>query len=114
LNFEFSASGGILVARGKNRENRTFFDPDLIDTIPRTIEILENSNRQSRYTLSAELDLAAFGLAKEGREVDLLGNFTACGDGHKVPYYLAANPIGTVKPDFHAPGFFSPLVIAGR
>jgi hypothetical protein len=114
LNFEFSASGKILAAKGRSREQRTFFDPDLIDTIPRKIEILENTNRQSRYALSAELDLKAFGLVEEGEEVKLLGNFTACGDGHKVPYYLAANPIGTVKPDFHAPNFFVPLIIAER
>ncbi len=114
LNFEFSASGSILAAKGKNRENRTFFDPDLIDTIPRTIEILENNNRQSRYVVSVELDLRAFGLVEEGREVNLRGNFNACGDGHKVPYYLAANPIGTVKPDFHVPDFFAPLIITGR
>jgi hypothetical protein len=114
LNFEFSASGKILAAKGRSREQRTFFDPDLIDTIPRKIEILENTNRQSRYALSAELDLKAFGLVEEGEEVKLLGNFTACGDGHKVPYYLAANPIGTVKPDFHAPNFFVPLIITER
>ena len=71
LNFEFSASGKILAAKGRSREQRTFFDPDLIDTIPRKIEILENTNRQSRYVLSVELDLKAFGLVEEGEEVKL-------------------------------------------
>ena len=93
--------GTSLPPKGKPRKP-DIFDPDLIDTIPRTIEILENNNRQSRYVVSVELDLRAFGLVEEGREVNLRGNFNAAATG-QGSYYLAANPIGTVKPDFHAP-----------
>ena len=114
LNFEFSASTFILAAKGPNRANRTFFDPKLIDSIRRTVQIKENTNHQSQYSIAIELDLQAFGLLQEGEAIDLEGNFYACGDAHKVPYYLAANPIDTVKPDFHTPAFFTPLILSER
>lgn len=33
-------------------------------------------------------------------------NFYKCGDNTKTPHYLSWNPIGTPKPQFHAPEYF--------
>lgn len=114
LNFEFSASTFILAAKGTNRDDRIFFEPAVIDQITRRVEILENNNHQSRYAMSIALDLECFGLVDKGESPNLLANFTACGDGHKERYYVAANPIQTVKPDFHTPQYFTPLIFSER
>ena len=114
LNFEFSASTFILAAKGSNRDDRTFFEPSVIDQITRRVEILENTNHQSRYAMSIALDLELFGLVDKEETPNLFVNFTACGDGHNERYYLAANPIQTVKPDFHTPQYFTPLIFSGR
>ncbi|MDY0288157.1 MAG: carbohydrate-binding family 9-like protein [Sphaerochaeta sp.] len=112
VNFEFSASTKALVGRGKERAARTLYPPFVIEQIPITLTLLENTNTQSRYRLDATLDLVLFGLMKEGENSSLLklkGNIYKCGDGLKQPHYLRYAPIGTVKPDFHTPSYFVPF-----
>ncbi|WP_320127408.1 carbohydrate-binding family 9-like protein [uncultured Sphaerochaeta sp.] len=114
INFEFSASGNALVGKGKGRQGRTLFPVEVIDQIPISVTILENTLEQSFWKLEASLDLFKFGLAIEGQALDSLrlkGNFYKCGDNLKQPHYLAYGPIGTVKPDFHTPSFFVPIVL---
>ncbi|MGE4526290.1 MAG: carbohydrate-binding family 9-like protein, partial [Sphaerochaeta sp.] len=55
VNVECSASLSMLAGRGEGRANRTLFPPDFIQTIDHTVEILENSNKQSRWTLEVSL-----------------------------------------------------------
>ncbi len=115
VNVECSASLSMLVGRGEGRANRMLFPPDFMQTIDHTVEILENSNKQSRWTLQVSLPLDLLGLVKPGedlRSVQLKGNFYCCGDKHAVPHFLAVSEIGTLKPDFHAPSYFTPIRFA--
>ncbi len=112
VNFEFSASTKALVGRGEGREGRVLYPPFVINQIPITLTLLENTNIQSRYRLDVKLDLVLFGLMKEGETLSRLklkGNIYKCGDGLKVPHYLCYAPIGTLKADFHTPSYFVPF-----
>lgn len=114
INFEFSASGKALVGRGTGREGRTLFPVSLIEQIPVTVTILENNLDKSFWKLDAYLDLAQFGLCDEGQDLgslQLKGNFYKCGDALEHPHYLSYAPIGTLKPDFHTPSYFVPIVL---
>jgi hypothetical protein len=109
VNVECSASTKMLVARGTNREDRERWPIDFIDKIPCSVTILENSTAKSRWKAEIALDLVALGLVGADEpmgEVVLRGNLYKCGDKLKEPHYLAAFPIGTLKPDFHRPEFF--------
>jgi hypothetical protein len=115
VNVECSASTSILVGRGEGRANRTLFPLEFINAIEHSVEILENSNKQSRWTLDVRLPLVSLGLVEEGEDikaVQLKGNFYCCGDKLAKPHFLAASEIGTLKPDFHAPSFFCPIRFA--
>ncbi len=112
VNFEFSASTKALVGRGEGREGRTLYPPFVIDQIPLTLTLLENTNTRSRYRLDVAIDLVLFGLMKEEETpsfIKLKGNIYKCGDGLKVPHYLCYAPIGTLKADFHTPSYFVPF-----
>ncbi len=112
VNFEFSASTKALVGRGEGREGRVLYPPFVIDQIPITLTLLENTNTRSHYRLDVKLDLVLFGLMKEGETLSRLklkGNIYKCGDGLKVPHYLCYAPIGTLKADFHTPSYFVPF-----
>ncbi len=112
VNFEFSASTKALVGRGKGRDGRMFYSPEVIDQIPIKLTLLENNNHQSRYRLDVALDLVLFGLMKEEEAtsfIKLKGNIYKCGDELKEPHYLCYAPVGTLKPDFHTPSYFVPF-----
>jgi len=112
VNFEFSASTKALVGRGKGRAGRTLYPPFVIDEIPITLTLLENTNIQSRYRLDVAIDLVLFGLMKEGESLSSLklkGNIYKCGDELKEPHHLCYAPIGTLKADFHTPSYFVPF-----
>lgn len=109
LNVECSASTKMLVARGTSREDRERWPIDFIDEIPCTVTILENSTARSRWKAEIALDLVQLGLVDADEPMDevvLRGNLYKCGDKLKEPHFLAAFPIGTLKPDFHRPEFF--------
>ncbi len=112
VNFEFSASTKALVGRGAGRKDRILYPPFVIDQIPITLTLLENTNVQSRYRLDVSIDLVLFGLMKEEETpsfIKLKGNIYKCGDGLKRPHYLCYAPIGTLKADFHTPSYFVPF-----
>ena len=112
VNFEFSASTKALVGRGKGREGRMLYPTSLIDQIPITLTLLENTNLLSRYRLDVSLDLVLFGLMQKDETISALklkGNIYKCGDALKEPHYLCYAPIGTLKADFHTPSYFIPF-----
>lgn len=112
VNFEFSASTKALVGRGAGRKDRILYPPFVIDQIPITLTLLENTNVQSRYRLDVSINLVLFGLMKEEETpsfIKLKGNIYKCGDGLKRPHYLCYAPIGTLKADFHTPSYFVPF-----
>lgn len=112
VNFEFSASGFCHAAKGTCRDGRVSYSDALLATIPITVRILENTIDESRWDLSARLDLAKFGLLDEGKTlkgVTLYGNFYNCGDALEHPHYLTYEPIDTERPDFHQVSSFVPL-----
>jgi hypothetical protein len=112
INVECSASTSILLGKGQSRHDRQLFPVSVIENIPYTVEILENNTKQSRWKAELSLDLVQLGVLKEGEtleDVPLKGNFTCCGDKLAKPHYLCAQEIGTLKPDFHTPAYFTPI-----
>jgi len=112
VNFEFSASGYCHVARGVGRQGRVSYPDALLDTIAVSVRILENTTIQSRWELTARLELSKFGLLGEGESLKgktLYGNFYNCGDSATEPHYLTYAPIDTARPDFHRKEAFVPL-----
>ncbi len=112
VNVECSASTKVLVGKGEGRQNRKMFDPSFLQSLPVSVEILENNTQTSRWKLDLELDLIKLGLVKEDEDlsfVSLRGNFYCCGDKLKTPIYLCAAEIGTLKPDFHQMQYFTPI-----
>ena len=112
INVECSASTKILVGRGQSRHTRTLLPVSVIETIPYRVEIMENNTKQSRWKAELSLDLVSLGVLEAGEALDtvsLVGNFYCCGDKLAKPHYLCAHEIGTLKPDFHTPAFFTPI-----
>ena len=108
-NFEISASGAMLACHGTSRSGRVPYSDEVINSVKRRVEILENNNKQSRYRVSVSLDLSILGLADAG---SVRFNLYKCGDGLKRPHYLSLFPIDLERPDFHCPSFFQEAVLA--
>ena len=70
-------------------------------------------DRPTEWTMTVAIPKEAFKQADKdlkdfsGRTVR--ANFYKCGDNTKTPHYLSWNPIGTPKPQFHAPDYFGEL-----
>lgn len=109
-NFEFSASGYMHAAFGPDRHSRTKLGQAFLDTVERKVNILENNNHRSRWTLEAVIDLEKAGIITS-LPADLYLNLYKCGDGLMKPHFLSAFPIDLPSPDFHRPEFFEKIHI---
>ncbi|MDY4798806.1 MAG: carbohydrate-binding family 9-like protein [Bullifex sp.] len=101
-NFEFSASGALRCGYGTGRSDREPVSDELLKKVKRSVTILENSNKVSRYILEGEIPLRPFGL-----DVSVLYmNSYKCGDMLKEPHFISLFPIDLPSPDFHQIRFF--------
>ncbi|MGD9927662.1 MAG: carbohydrate-binding family 9-like protein [Sphaerochaeta sp.] len=106
LHLQCSASGA-LRSWWINREGeRTLLPVSLLETIPVTVTLLENSNAQSRWSVEMHLDLKELNIPADGR---LLGNFYSCCELSGQQYYLLAQETGTLEPDMEIPSAFMRL-----
>lgn len=113
-NFEISCIGCILAQHGKNRFDREFLDPELIENI----EVLSTlgskpfgvRNEKTSYSLEVRIPKKVF--VFDGGKIDILsliGNIYKCADKSPTPHYMTLFDVKTEKPDFHRPEFFKKL-----
>lgn len=109
VNFEFSASGYCLVAKGPDREHRTKFPIAMLKDLE-----IKVSGRDGGWRLYACIPLKSFGLSSsnEFSSLELNGNLYKCGDGLRHPHYLSWLEISTPGPDFHRPEYFGKIIIS--
>lgn len=106
LHLQCSASGA-LRSWWINREGeRTLLPVPLLETIPVTVTLLENSNAQSRWSVEIHLDLKELNISAESQ---LLGNFYSCCELPEQKYFLLAQETGTLEPDMEVPSAFMAL-----
>lgn len=109
-NLEFSASGAFLAAHGAGRKDRVRYSDQERSAITDAVEILQNDNRRSRWTLEARIDLVKLGIIPSAPH-EIAFNLYKCGDGLQRPHFLSLFDIPLEKPDFHRPEFFGKAVI---
>lgn len=111
INFELSVSSFMLVAKGKEKERRVFFDEEKIDTIKRELEIISDKKDKCHWRAKIFFDLYYWNLVDvDGLEnQSISANFYKCGDNLKHPHYLSLFEIKSQKPNFHKPEFFKEL-----
>ena len=111
-NFEFNSIGTCLLGSGTGRHNSKLADKKLAERI-RTLSSLGKETFQERkgdqeWTLTVAIPLELFFRHRvsnlEGKE--FRANFYKCGDRLSRPHYITWNPVGTVEPDYHQPGYF--------
>jgi len=106
LHLQCSASGALRSWWVSNEGERTLLPSSLLETIPVTVTILENSNAQSRWSVEMHLDLKALKIDTDG---PLFGNFYSCAEQTDQKYYLLAHETGTLEPNVEVPSAFMAL-----
>lgn len=113
-NFEISCIGCILAQHGKDRFNREFLDPEIIENIEVVSTLGDKpfgiKNEKTAYTLSVRIPKEVF--VFDGGRIDtssLTGNIYKCADKSPTPHYMTLFDIKTERPDFHRPEFFKKL-----
>lgn len=118
FNFEFSCIGGILVARGHSRAERTRISKaDLQEvTIETSLAGPQNVQFDSAQPWWVEaaipFDLIEryAGVPRPQHGTVWRGNLNACAERIAEPYFVTWAPVGTSQPDFHQPTYFGELV----
>lgn len=108
-NFELSASMWALVGEGGLQPNRTRLDPNRIDKIERSINILENNNKKSHYFINEKINLRDWNILKEGERIEdsnLTLNIFKCGFKLDEPHQLTLFRMKDNYTTFHDPECF--------
>jgi hypothetical protein len=106
-NFEFSASGAILIGHGSERQGRVRYDEEVLAKVKRTAYAIKKAGGNYFWRIDASIPLKEFDLDSDM----LLGNAYFCGDGLEVPYYVSLFPVLTETPDFHRKEYFGPFML---
>ncbi len=107
-NFEISATGAILIGKGKDRNSRIrLLGDEWWNKVKRNVTILENNSEKAVWTVDVEIDLKDFDLYSE----NLLGNIYLCGDNLKETVFISLFPIDLVSPNFHCKEFFGEFTL---
>lgn len=113
-NFEVSCIGTILAQYGKNRFEREFLKPEIINKI----EVFSTLGRKSfgcvgeetSYRLKIEIPKQVFIFDSCGINPEsVFGNIYKCADMSPTPHYMYLFDIVSEKPDFHRPEYFKKL-----
>jgi hypothetical protein len=116
-NFEFNAIGHLLLGCGPSRMNRELAKPDVLGSVKR-ISSLGNGPVElfaglQLWELLVWIPFSAFFRHNIPNLIAYKPkcNIYKCGDLTRVPHYLSWSPIETIKPDFHQPAFFGPIIL---
>ena len=114
-NIECKCVGTVLVAAGKDRNERTFAPAEVLQSIERWSSLgRENfSERVGDVTWQVVL-LVPYSVyfqhdVKNVEGCTIRANFYKCGDLLKTPHFLSWNPIAVENPDFHRPEHFGAI-----
>ena len=117
-NFECNCTGKLLVAAGKDRNERKPAPAEVMQSIDRWASLgptpFDTRVEPTKWELALRLPISAFFQHKfagfDGLTVK--GNVYKCGDNLPVPHFISWNPITTANPDFHRPEFFGQMIFA--
>lgn len=117
-NVECNCTGKLLVAVGKDRNERLAAPAEIMQSIDRWASLgttpFYTRLEPTKWELALRLPNAAFFKHKFDSFDGLTasGNFYKCGDCLPVPHFISWNPITTENPDFHRPEFFGQIKFA--
>ena len=114
-NLECNCTGKLLVAVGKDRNNRQPAPAEVMQGIDRWASLgtepFDTRNEPTKWELCLRVPISTFFLHKfesfDGMKAR--GNAYKCGDNLPVPHFISWNPIKTENPDFHRPEFFGQM-----
>lgn len=113
-NFEFTCIGKLHLGFRKERPYPVFSTPEILDSV-RHFSTLGDANFDERtgsnhWTLTVAIPVTAFFChrIKTLSGIKASMNLYKCGDNLSRRHYLTWQPVGTSKPDFHTPAFFTP------
>lgn len=114
-NMECNCAGTLLVAAGKERENRTYAPQEVLDGVDRWSSlgrgVFGEKVGECCWEVALVIPFATFFMhaidSLEGKRIP--ANFYKCGDKLRTPHFLSWNKIEIEKPDFHRPDFFGEL-----
>lgn len=111
-NVECNCAGTLLVAKGPDRNNRTWFAPEEMAKIKRYASLgrepFEEKDSNEPWHLSLIIPLSIYGI-KSLDGTTGMANFYKCGDNLTTPHFLSWAPINVPTPNFHLPEFFQKL-----
>ena len=113
-NFEFNCIGTCLVQKGTTRNNRSYFDVEVIKSIKAFSSIGKDTFEEKKgdfsWELTIKIPLASFiDDIKDLKGSKMKANFYKCGDKLADPHFLTWNRIEIKEPDFHRPDFFGDI-----
>ena len=113
-NFEFNCIGTCLVQKGTSRNNRSYFDAEVIKSIEAFSSLgkdtFEEKEGDFSWELTINIPLASFiDDIKDLKGSKMKANFYKCGDKLTDPHFLTWNRIEIKEPDFHRPDFFGDI-----
>ena len=114
-NLECNCTGKLLVAVGKDRNERTPAPAEVMRNIDRWASLgtepFDTRQEPTKWELALRVPITTFFKHKfEGFSgLKATGNVYKCGDCLPVPHFISWNPIKTENPDFHRPEFFGQM-----
>ena len=114
-NLECNCTGKLLVAVGKDRNERTPAPAEVMQNIDRWASLgtepFDTRQEPTKWELALRVPVTTFFMHKFNGFDGLTakGNAYKCGDCLPVPHFISWNPIRTVNPDFHRPDFFGQI-----
>lgn len=114
-NFECNCTGKLLVAAGKDRNERQPAPAEVMQSIDRWASLgtepFDTRVEPTKWELTLRLPIGVFFQHKLSSFDGLTatGNVYKCGDNLPVPHFISWNPITTENPDFHRPDFFGQM-----
>ena len=117
-NVECNCTGKLLVAVGKDRNDRQPAPAEVMQSIDRWASLgtepFDTRLEATKWELALRLPVTTF-FQHQIKSFDGLtasGNIYKCGDCLPVPHFISWNPITTESPDFHRPEFFGQIQFA--
>lgn len=115
-NVECNCTGKLLLAAGKDRNERMPAPAEVMQSIGRWASLgtepFDTRTEPTRWELALRIPVTAFFQHKfnsfDGMKA--MGNVYKCGDCLPVPHFISWNPIKTGSPDFHRPDFFGQMI----
>ncbi|MBP5630122.1 MAG: hypothetical protein J6W97_01025 [Bacteroidaceae bacterium] len=114
-NLECNCTGKLLVAVGKDRNERQPAPMEVMQGVDRWASLgsepFDVRQEPTKWELALRVPITTFFKHKFAsfNGLKAKGNVYKCGDNLPVPHFISWNPIKTENPDFHRPEFFGEM-----